>query len=79
MEHYGRELAFVLFIIVLFGGLAAYGLITGTLPSRSGLLKRSSSPAAYYAGVIIYTSIALAASCGALDLILLMNHCKGLW
>jgi hypothetical protein len=79
MEPYGRYLAFALFIVAFFGGLAAYGLIVGMLPAKSGPLKRRDSPTAFYAGIIVYSCIALAATIAALDLVLRMNHRPGLW
>jgi hypothetical protein len=79
MENYGRDLAFVFFIFIFFGGLVAYGVITGTLPGKTRLLKRSESPAAFFVGLVLYILIALAAICGAIDLILRMNHRPGLW
>jgi uncharacterized membrane protein SpoIIM required for sporulation len=79
MEPHGRYLVFALFIVAFFGGLVAYGLIVGMLPAKSGPLKRSDSPAAFYAGIIVYSFIALAAAVGALDLVLRMNHHPGLW
>ena len=79
MEPSGRDLAFALFIVAVFGGLAAYGLIFGMLPSRSGPLKRSDRPAAFYVGITVYLCIALAGVVGALDLVLRMNHHGRLW
>jgi hypothetical protein len=79
MENYRGTLTGVLFFFAIFGGLVAFGLSTGMLPGKTKPLKRSESPSAFYLVIILYSCIALAAIYGAIDLILRMNHHKGLW
>lgn len=74
MEHYGRDLTFVLFVLTVFGGLVAYGFRVGMLPSRSGPLKRSENPVAFYIGLFVYACIALVALYGTVNVIFLMCH-----
>ena len=79
MENYGKILAFLLFVFVIFGGLGACGMITGSLWGKFGFVKRSEDSAKFYVILVLYICIALAAAVGTLDIILLMNHHKGLW
>ena len=79
MEHYGRELAFCGIFFFAFAGLVVYGLVSGTLPTRSGLSKRDDGPMAFYCVVGLYSCIALLPLLGAIDLILRINHHRGLF
>jgi hypothetical protein len=79
MEHLGRYLAFCIFLFFVFGGLVTFGLVTGTLPTKSGLSRREDGPIAFYFMVGIYACMSLLPLFGAIDLILRMNHHNGLW
>ena len=79
MELYGKLLVFCLFFFFLFAGLVTYGLVTGVLPTKSGPSRWEDGPIAFYCVVGLYSCIALLPLLGAIDLILRMNHHKGLW
>ena len=79
METYGKLLAGDLLLFIVFGGTVAYGLVTGILPSRGGVIKRSEKPAVFYPALFMYSFVTLLTVVGAIDLLLEMNHHSGLW
>jgi uncharacterized membrane protein YqjE len=79
MEHYKRELAFLLLLLAFTGGQVAYGLVTGMLHQRYAVVKRDKDPALFYALIILYLIFALFAIWWLTNLILIINHRNGLW
>jgi hypothetical protein len=66
MEHRGGGIAFFLFVAALNAALIGYGLKTGKLPTKSGVLQRTDNPVAFFLVLIVYSCICIASLYGAM-------------
>ena len=59
MQQYGMDFIGGLVFLAFFGGIAAFGFRTGTLPRRGGAVTRKESPVTFFAGMVMFSGMAL--------------------
>jgi p-aminobenzoyl-glutamate transporter AbgT len=79
MENYSKGLVCALIFFAIMGGQVVYGLATGQIHQRYGVIKRDKDPVFFWVMLFIYLVFATAMALGAIDLILRINNRPGLW